>query len=254
MIDYGMTLLAGFLASLHCIGMCGAIVLAYSTQPAESGQGAMIQRPSRYLGEAPKSSGHANGWRLHLAYNGGRVLSYAALGSVVALAGTVLSSIEMIGEYLSIAAGGVMVVGGAAMLGILPISSTVSVNATASPLRKLHASLLRARTPASKLSLGLLTPLLPCGVLYAMLAKAAASGSALAGAATMGLFGAGMAPSLMMVGSASLFLSARVRKGSEQIAAGIIIVMGVVLILRGLHVPYLTWLSGGEAECSCREM
>lgn len=233
MIEYGLVVVTGFLVSLHCVGMCGVIVVAYSTQPLLESTG--LQTKSHFL--------------LHTAYNGGRIVSYALLGAAAGIAGMAISGIEQIGQYVAVIGGGVMIVAGFALLGILPVPSRISLTVGSGVLTKLHGKFLRDRTLPSKLVLGLLTPLLPCGVLYAMLAKAAAAGSPLNGAITMALFALGMAPSLMLIGSVSSFLSASTRKRAEQLAAITILLMGIILVLRGFHVPYLGWLSG-ESECS----
>ena len=93
-----------------------------------------------------------------------------------------------------------------------------------------------------------LTPLLPCGILYAMLVKAITAGTAIAGAMTMAVYALGMAPALIMVGSLSSVLSTRLRKNAENVAAVIVILMGITLILRGFHVPYVHWLVGGGGQ------
>jgi sulfite exporter TauE/SafE len=229
MIDYGLIFLTGVFASLHCIGMCGAVVLAYSTQPASV-------------------SGSNSNFSLHTAYNSGRILSYALLGALVGIAGMLMSWVQNAGEYFSIVGGGIMIVAGFAMLGLIPIPSSISLFGSSKIISQQHGQLLRKRTITSKLALGFLTPLLPCGILYAMLAKAASAGNALNGALTMGIFAIGMAPSLMLLGSVSSFFTARMRKGAEQLAAVMIIVMGLVLIARGFHLPYLGWLVG-ESKC-----
>jgi sulfite exporter TauE/SafE len=156
--------------------------------------------------------------------------------------------IEEAGEYFSIIGGIIMVIAGVAMLGIIPVSPRLSLLGSNKSVSKVQGELLLERTVGSKLALGFLTPLLPCGILYAMLAKAATTGNVLNGAVTMGLFAVGMAPSLILLGGVSSFFSARMRKGTEQVAAIMIILMGVILILRGFHVPYLSWLSG-ETKC-----
>jgi uncharacterized protein len=226
-IDYGLTFLTGLLSSMHCAGMCGIIVLAYSSQKVAA-------------------QGSAGSWQLHAAYNGGRILSYAVLGGVMGLAGMALATVEDIAPYVSLVGGIVMVIGGIAMLGIVPLPPTITLGG--SGIKKLYTPLLLGTSAKSKLALGLLTPFLPCGVLYAMVVKAATSGSVVHGALTMATFGAGMAPVLMILGSLSSFVSARFRKGAEKFAAITIILMGVILILRGLHVPYLGMLAG-EKHC-----
>jgi hypothetical protein len=231
MIDYGLILLTGVLSSAHCIGMCGAVVLAYSMQPA------VVRTPS---------------WLLHAAYNGGRILSYALLGAMVGFAGMMVAPIEHLGEGIAIVGGAVMIVAGMSMLGLLPFGSTVSLGGNGMFLRRLHGRLLANPTVASKMSLGALTPLLPCGVLYGMVAKAAVTGSMTEGAVTMALFGAGMAPGLLVLGGLSSVLSARWRDYAGRTAAVAMILMGVVLLLRGFHVPFLSFIPVGvTGEHSC---
>ncbi len=233
MIEYGLILLTGALTSLHCVGMCGAIVLAYSVQPISE----------------TISTHKQNGFLLHTAYNGGRILSYAVLGAVAGIIGMTFSWIEQIGQYVSMIGGGIMIISGFALLGFIPITTRISLGS--SIFRKLQASLLHKKTIHSKLLLGFLTPLLPCGILYAILAKAAATGNAIGGAITMSLFSIGMAPSLMLLGSVSSFFSSRVRKGAEQLAAIAIIIMGIILILRGLHIPFLSIFTNEANGTSC---
>ena len=231
MIDYSLIFITGLLTSLHCIGMCGPIVLAYSM-------------PSM------KSTGPVRGLGLgsHVAYNGGRVLSYALLGAIVGMIGMTLSGFERVAEIVAIVSGAIMILAGFAMLGVLPIPTTLSFGG--SGIGKLHGKLIRGKSLLSKVSLGFLTPLLPCGILYAMLAKAASAGSAVNGAMTMAVFGIGMAPSLMLLGGFTSFFSAKVRKRAEMIAAIAIVLMGVTLVLRGLHVPFVSFIPMGGPAAS----
>jgi uncharacterized protein len=185
------------------------------------------------------------------------VCSSDLLGAAIALLGVTLSGFESVAEVVAVVSGIVMVVAGLAMLGLLPISPRIAITGSgaAGPLTRLTGSLIRGRSAASKFSLGFLTPLLPCGILYAMLAKAAAAGSALDGAVTMGLFAAGMSPSLMALGAFTSFFSAKVRKGAMAFAAATVVLMGVTLILRGFHVPFAGFLpmgtmaGGGHQGC-----
>jgi hypothetical protein len=227
MIEYGLIFMAGLLASMHCLGMCGPIVLAYSV-----------------AGKGEREKGGVGEWKLHAAYNGGRIFSYALLGALAGLAGLTFSSLNVVTEAVAIVAGVIMLLAGLSMFGLLPLPTQLLSKDASSVLRQLHRALLLKRTFTSKFSLGLLTPLLPCGILYAMFAKAATVGSIAGGAITMAVFGAGMAPALGLMGSFSSFFSLRRRKGAQQLAAATIALMGVILILRGLHLPYLAWLAG----------
>ena len=237
MIEYGVIFLTGALASLHCIGMCGAVVLAYSTQV----QAGVRTRGSRVAAEILR----------HGTYNGGRVLSYAALGALLSAAGLRLVWVKNAGDYVSIAAGIVMVLAGVAMLGWLRIPARISLGGGSPLATRLHARLLRGGSPGRTLALGLLTPLLPCGMLYGMLAKAAAAETIGGGALTMALFALGMTPSLSALGGFSSLFSTRMRRGAERLAAVSMVLMGIVLLLRGLHIPFLGIVEPQGADC-CR--
>ena len=233
MIEYGLIFITGALASLHCVGMCGAIVLAYSLQS--------------HAGAPPGRGGAALAIVRHGAYNGGRVLSYAALGALLSAAGLRLAWVENAGAYLSIGAGVVMIIAALAMPGWVSIPARMTFGKGA--LSRVHARMLRGATPVHTLGLGLLTPLLPCGLLYGMLAKAAAAQTVGAGALTMAVFALGMTPSLGALGGFSSFFSSRFRRGAQQLAAVSMILMGVVLLLRGLHVPVPGIVEPQGASC-----
>ena len=231
MIDYGLIFLTGAFTSLHCVGMCGAIVLAYATTP------------TGYDGAVAL---HRNPFGLHVAYNGGRILSYALLGALAGILGMALSTIERASAIVAVASGIVMIVAGISMLGLLPFRTTVSLGGHSSFIGRLQTRLLRGKTPAATFSLGFLTPVLPCGLVYAMLARAAAAGTAADGALTMAVFGAGMAPSLMLLGLVSGYFTAKTRRHAERVAAVAILLMGAILVLRGFQVPFLEFVPIGR--------
>ncbi len=242
MIDLWLVFVTGLLSSLHCIGMCGPIVLAYSLSGGVSASHAVPARNS--------ALGRVMG--LHVAYNGGRIFSYSLLGALAGIAGMAFSSVQTVGEYVSIVGGAAMVVAGILLLGILPLPSALSRNKAGGGIAiGLLGRFLQSPSLKSKLLLGLLTPLLPCGILYALVVKAAATQHVGYGALTMALFAIGMAPALVLVGSLSSLFSAKVRKGAERLAAVSVILMGVILLLRGFHVPYLAWLTGGGGSDCC---
>src|SRR5512140_315445 len=174
--------------------MCGGLVACYAVQ---------------------RSSGQSlAGLPGHLSYNFGRLLSYSFLGGLAGLAGQVLGSLHLIGPWFSLVAGVLMVAVGLLMLGIIP-GRGLTEPAGQSWLRRLHlrsvADLLQNRSREGAFYVGLLTPLLPCGMLYAMVLKAAETGSAPAGALTMLAFGAGTVPALFLTGVATTYMSVRLR-------------------------------------------
>jgi sulfite exporter TauE/SafE len=197
--------LALFLAGLaggltHCAGMCAPFVLAQCGATADRhGGGGML---TRLAGAAL------------LPYHLGRMLGYGLLGALAGgMAGLVtqLSGVRFLLAALLLAAALLMAAqavarwrgagGGSAGTGWL-----------AARLGGVIAPLLAAPGGLRGVGLGLALSALPCGLLYAALAGAAATGSALAGAIAMAAFVAGTVPALVGVALLGrLFL----RRGGE---------------------------------------
>jgi uncharacterized protein len=210
--------LVGLLTSLHCIGMCGGLVACYAVQRG--------------------SAGVLAGMTSHLFYNGGRLFSYTVLGGIAGLAGQFVGTFRpMAGPWFSIVAGVAMAVIGFFSLDIVPGWFRTEPAGT-SWLRRFHlrsvADLLRTRSREGAFYIGLLTSFLPCGLLYAMVVKAAETGSASSGAFTMLAFGAGTVPALLLTGMATTFLSVRLRLYATRVAALVVVVMGALLVIRAI--------------------
>jgi uncharacterized protein len=191
----------GLVSSLHCLQMCGPIVLAYSVS---------LPNPRRAL-------------RSHAAYNGGRILTYMLLGTI---AGAVGSGVGMLGRMAGLASGA-RIVSGAAMI----VAGIVMVR----PLRGTGlVQIKRLRLTQSKFTLGLALGFLPCGLIYAALLKAMESGSALSGGLTMLAFGLGTACALFAMGAASSFAGMRLGRWSNRLAAVSVMIFGAILLWRGI--------------------
>jgi uncharacterized protein len=233
-MEYYLAFLAGFFGSMHCVGMCGAIVLAYSTQ-------------HNSVQKTPLQSIPA-----HLAYNAGRVLSKTIVGALLGLVGAGLTGIETIAPYFTGAVGFLLVFSGIWMLKILPgtgFSEKLPMQRqTRAFLFRIYTGtygkLLGSPSTESKFYIGMLTVLLPCGLLYSMFFKAAASGSPLAGATIMFLFGMGIFPALFITGIASSWFGTRLRFIGDKLAAITIILLGIMMATRALGLP-LPWMGGG---------
>jgi len=231
-VDLSLAFLAGVFGSMHCVGMCGAIVLAYSTADGTIRPSVFSDLPS------------------HLVYNGGRVLSYTAIGALAGLLGGVVDPVRVAGTWFSLTAGIVMVLSALLMLGIVP-RMNLWEGSGQTWLRRLHlqavVSLLSLRTLESKLYVGLLTPFLPCGLLYSMFLQAAATRTPFGGALTMAVFGAGIVPALILTGLVSAYAGIRLRHYATRLAAFTILVMGLTMIMRGAGVPF-PFMGGHEVH------
>jgi sulfite exporter TauE/SafE len=105
--------------------------------------------------------------------------------------------------------------------------------------RAVYGSLIAQKGLESKFYIGLLTPLLPCGLLYSMFLKAASTASVLQGALVMASFGAGIVPALVVAGFASSYFGNKLRYWGDKIAAVTIILMGLALLWRAFNVPMM---------------
>lgn len=220
--------LLGLVGSLHCAGMCGPLALAL---PA-----AGRTRVTYLLGR--------------LAYNLGRVVTYAAMGLVFGLVGKTLL-LAGVQRWVSIFLGVALLVGlfGSRRLGRwLPITRLVE------GLKQRMGALLRRRSLGSLAVLGLLNGLLPCGLVYVACAGAAATGSVLGGIEYMVVFGLGTVPMLLAISLSGALVPTTVRlklRRAIPVAVGLV---GVLLILRGLSlgIPYVSpdlSTAGGKACC-----
>lgn len=184
MIEFSLlaALLAGLLGGVHCVGMCGGIVAAFSF----------------------RADGSAPPFRLHLAYNLGRVFSYALFG---ALAGTLGASLKLadflpVQTLLYILAQGVMILLGLYLAGW---SKWVLVFERAGGvlwkrIKPLFQKLLPVKSMPQAVLAGMAWGWLPCGLVYSILVSALAAGSPASGAALMLAFGLGTLPNLLGMG------------------------------------------------------
>jgi uncharacterized protein len=214
-LELTLVFFVDLLSSLHCVQMCGPIVLAFSLP---------LTRPEAL--------------RAHTAYNAGRILTYTFLG---ALAGAAGGAIGMLGRLAGLAsgarvfAGAAMIVAGILTIGLLPSNGLVTIQNRGVTKRFSQFIGRRLLAPKGKFTLGLTLGFLPCGLIYAALLKAVDSGTALAGAATMLAFGSGTAVALLSLGAASSFV--RFPRWSNRLAAASMMLAGALLVWRGLTVP-----------------
>lgn len=226
-------LVMGLLGSSHCVVMCGGVVaMTCSALP--------LARRNRLAAQLP----------FILGYNAGRIASYAAAGAVAGALGTTLQSVgalERTGLGFRLAAGLVMIGVGLYLAGFA--GALRWAERAGEPLWRHIAPLARrlvpVRTPGHAVALGLLWGWMPCGLVYAALAAAVTSGSALGGAATMAAFGAGTLPTLITMGSAAGLVSRLARRPRVKMAAAFVV--GTFGILQ-ITVVGAAWASGAGAS------
>ncbi|NHR06007.1 sulfite exporter TauE/SafE family protein [Chromobacterium haemolyticum] len=210
--------LAGLLGGGHCMGMCGGIVAALTLNlPPETGR-----------------------WRIMLAYNLGRIGSYALIGALLGgLAATSLALLNIRGLQLALAllANLMLVAMGLYLAGL---SGAVNlIERLGVPiwrrLQPLLGRLLPVRSPQSALLAGMVWGWLPCGLVYSASLSALATGSASGGALAMLAFGLGTLPNLLLMGAFADSLRRWMQQRPVRLTAGLVVAgIGAWQLLRAL--------------------
>ena len=235
--DFGVMFMLGLVSSLHCVQMCGPIVLSYSVALDSLQKNA----PARTATELFKN---------HIAYNFGRILTYCSLGALAGVAGGTIGLVGRVaglGHTLALVSGVLMMLVGISLFGILPGGGLANrlLRIPSSFLRRI-GSLISARNTENRFLLGLALGFLPCGLIYAALLKAMSTSSVLYGAATMLAFGLGTAGALLAIGMFSSVLRLRLNRWGSQLAACGVTFMGAFLIWRGTLASML--MTGGHVH------
>lgn len=207
-VSYGMLFVIGIFSSLHCIGMCGGIMLSQSI--------------------TIKNNSNLNKFKPSLLYNLGRLTSYTILGGVVGGLGSVFSLSTSTQGFISILAGIFMAIMGLNIYGF-------------KALRRFNLSLPwsscninnKQRTP---FIIGLINGFMPCGPLQAMQLYALATGNILSGALSMFFFALGTIPLMLAFGVISSLLTTKGTKSLLKISGVIVLILGISMTNRGLSI------------------
>ncbi|MDH0893237.1 MULTISPECIES: sulfite exporter TauE/SafE family protein [unclassified Pseudomonas] len=215
-------LILGLLGGGHCLGMCGGLMGALTLAiPPE-------QRARRL--------------RLLLAYNLGRILSYATAGLLIGLAGWAVAS-SPAAMALRVAAGLLLIAMGLYLAGWW--SGLTRIEAVGRHLWRHLQPLASRLMPVSSLPrallLGAVWGWLPCGLVYSTLLWASSQGSPTDSALLMLAFGLGTWPVLLATGMAAERLTALLRRRGVRVAGGLLVILFGLWTLPG---PHQHWLMG----------
>ncbi|MGD9239110.1 MAG: sulfite exporter TauE/SafE family protein [Desulfobacterales bacterium] len=208
----------------HCIGMCGPIVVTLSLNL----KGKNIFFPQ-------------------LLYHLGRIITYAALGGVVAATGSftmVAANIESIQKGVMIFTGALIMLMGLAMSGWVSLGNVFGDHFNpGGVISKGFAKLLKVKSSWVYLPLGLLLGLLPCGPVYTALLGAARTGmdadsvyhGVSAGMGLMGAFGMGTVPALFLVAKLADMGWLKSRAIIYKVGAVLMILVGIFFIIKAVR-------------------
>jgi hypothetical protein len=234
-------LVAGFAGSTHCLAMCGGIAGALGLSSR-----AAAERSGRAL-------------RFPLAYNAGRVLSYALAGALVGGLGAGLGHLAGMDRArvgLQLLAGALLV-----LLGLRLVAGRRGfawMDAAGARLWRRLSPLLRHVLPIDSLpralTAGMLWGWLPCGMAYGVLGVAWLSADPLHGAAIMATFGLGTLPALVAASGMAARIGAlagspawRAAAGMSIVALGVLSIAGPWLPAHAVHATH--WFDAVVAAC-----
>ena len=215
------SLTLGLITSLHCVSMCGPMVVTYALKGTEDGTVAQRVVPN-------------------LAYQAAKILSYMLVGLLLGAVGSAFN-LDAVRPYVMLVAGAFMIVLALGMTGRVPWAARFTprppkflLRAFTSVRRKAVTDAEHDRsTLATPITFGLLTGLMPCAPLMAAQLNAAASGSAVNGAIAMFAFGLGTAPLMLGFGTASSLIPRAWKERVMVALAVVVLVFGVTYLNRG---------------------
>ena len=215
-------LVLGLLGGGHCLGMCGGLMGALTLAIPPEQRGRRLQ--------------------LLLAYNLGRILSYASAGLLFGLAGWAVAS-SPAAMLLRIVAGLLLISMGLYLGGWW--SGLTRIEALGRGLwrhiQPVASRLLPVSSLPRALLLGALWGWLPCGLVYSTLLWAASQGDALDSGLLMLAFGLGTWRVLLAPGMAAERLTDLLRRRGVRMAGGLLVILFGLWTLPG---PHQAWLMG----------
>ncbi len=207
-----------FLGSFgHCVGMCGGIVIAYSSTKIKTHWTKKVQAFA------------------HLLYSFGRITTYMILGGLFGLVGGVVTFDNLTSGIFLLLTGFMMVLVGLSLLGKIKFLTILEHTCSKSPLyQNTFKALLGSQSLFSFYLLGMLNGLLPCGFVYVFAITAASTGSAFWGAFVMLIFGLSTIPALFSLGFfVGVFKQSNLRDLFIKLASILVIAFGAYIAYLG---------------------
>ncbi|MEM1026749.1 MAG: sulfite exporter TauE/SafE family protein [Planctomycetota bacterium] len=257
---------ASVAGSLHCVGMCGPLMACAVATPGQT------QSKAATLGPGFGAFARRNALQrsaTHTGYHVARGVGYIALGGVAGGVGALL-------DVTSALAGAVPIAGALAGLCLIVIALAGLSHAmgwgfrrVAKPTNETRLNVLQrtlqslqrkalALPPALRATvLGTLTPLLPCGWLYAFVLIAAGTGSVFGGLSVMTAFWLGTLPALVALGvglqGSLAALRQRLPKLTAWATAAAMLFIGVTMFTGRLGIDPSQLALATEAQAAQRE-
>lgn len=205
----------GLLGSLHCVGMCGPLAIAFcNKQDNTNGQNV----------------------RAALAYNLGRTTTYTLLGFVFGTIGSILLFTNM-QKLASILLGMILVF---SFLFRLDIDQSINRNPMMKKIsfkiREIVTGMMLKTESYHPFQLGMANGLLPCGLVYLAIAGALSASTTLGGMIFMLFFGLGTLPMLFALTTGLGLIQTDTLRKFRRILPYVSLIFGLFLIYRGAMI------------------
>lgn len=210
-----MAFTLGLFGSLHCLGMCGPLAIAFTNRPGAN----KLQTATSALN-----------------YNLGRTFTYAGIGFLFGTLGSVMVLADF-QKFLSIFLGITLVVSSLFGFSISKrLFNSLHLSKIYSKYQALVQSLIIKSKDHHPFTLGMFNGLLPCGLVYVALAGALASGSTMLGVLFMTLFGLGTLPLMFSLSFGYKIIPPGIKSRLQNALPFISLIFGLFLIYRGIAV------------------
>lgn len=211
---FWLAFITGIVGSLHCVGMCGPIMLVLPTHE---------NRVTDFLNK--------------FIYQLGRIAAYSLMGVFIGFIGgeIVFAGLQ---QYLSVAIGLMLLL--MAMGYAFPTTFEIPFF---SIYKQKISNYFSARISSGNfVLLGFLNGLLPCGLVYMALVTALTADSYYNGAVYMSMFGLGTLPVMLIMAISRQYVKPSLRGIFGRIYPAFAITIAMLMIVRGLNlgIPYLS--------------
>lgn len=209
----------GFFGSMHCMVMCGPILLIMTGQNTLSKF--LISR---------------------ITYNLGRVVTYTFIGLGFGVLGQILG-LSGYQQSLSVILGGAMILLAFAFSAQwLNNKLARQINALTSILKKALNQWIRSSNLSGSFFLGIVNGFLPCGLVYAAVAGALATTSLFESMSYMITFGLGTFPAMLLIAISGRILKPMWLQKLSRFSSFAVFTLGILLVFRGLNldIPFLS--------------
>jgi sulfite exporter TauE/SafE len=204
----------GLASSAHCAAMCGPLVLTIAHRLAPPSRAAQL--------------------RYAVIYHSTRIAAYAIVAVAIGFAGEVLV-LRGLGRVLAVAAGVLLLSVAAASLPLRLFPR--AGEAYSRIVARASLPLLRWARPrpiAGAAAAGMLNGLLPCGLVYAALAAACATGRVSTAVLLMTGFGLGTTPVLVIMAASATAVPVSLRIRLRPLAPIVLALTAAIVLVRGV--------------------